>query len=215
MKKIIYILTALFAISISAFAATVKVSFSNGSELEGGYISHNDTLLLMEPNYEQTNLLEIKPGRVQYFTILGVGRFVVENDKFIPDVKTKAKLEKQRVNQEIHAMILRERAAKPNEIIGKAFKTTGSVCIGMGIPSLLVGTILVAYGSTGLDVLPQTVEETEQQQTKGNCATAGYVLMPFGAALTIVGIPLHIHGKRIAELNFNYTGNGAGVSVEF
>jgi hypothetical protein len=36
-----------------------------------------------------------------------------------------------------------------------------------------------------------------------------------GAALTIVGIPLNVHGKRIAEMNINYTGNGAGLSFNF
>ena len=58
-------------------------------------------------------------------------------------------------------------------------------------------------------------EDAEKNATKGKCATAGCVLLPMGAALTIVGIPLNVHGKRIAEMNINYTGNGAGLSFNF
>ena len=213
MKKIL-LLVAVFAFSISAFA-TIKVKFTTGQVLEGEYISHNDTLLRMEPNYDQISVLEIKPGRVQYFIISGIGRFKVEDGKFVPEAKTQANLEKQRIRQEAHAIVVNERAANPNEVIGKAFKSTGDACIGIGIPSLLVGTILVAYGTTGLNAKPQTTEEVEKQEIKNKCATAGCVLLPFGAALTIVGIPLHVHGKRIAELKFNYTGNGASLSMSF
>lgn len=215
MKKIFFILVAVFAFSSSVFATSVKVTFTNGQVLEGAYISHNDTLLLMQPNYDQINQLEIKPVRVQYFTISGIGRFRTEDGKFVPEAKTQAKLEKQRIRQEAHAIVVTERAANPNEVIGKAFKSTGDACIGIGIPSLVLGTILVAYGNTGLIDSPKTIDDVNKNATKSKCATAGCVLLPFGAALTIVGIPLHIHGKRIAELNFNYTGNGAGMTVEF
>jgi hypothetical protein len=54
-----------------------------------------------------------------------------------------------------------------------------------------------------------------KNSTKNKCAAAGYVLMPFGAAWTVVGIPLYVKGKYIAELNFNYTGNGAGIAMNF
>ena len=135
--------------------------------------------------------------------------------KFVPDAKAQAKLAKKQAENAAHAQIVSERAANPNLVIGNALKKTGSVCLGVGIPSLLVGTILVAYGTTGTVDLPKTVEDAEKNATKGKCATAGCVLLPMGAALTIVGIPLNVHGKRIAEMNINYTGNGAGLSFNF
>jgi hypothetical protein len=43
----------------------------------------------------------------------------------------------------------------------------------------------------------------------------GYILTPMGAALTIVGIPLYVHGKKMLQLDIQYTGNGAGVALNF
>ncbi len=36
-----------------------------------------------------------------------------------------------------------------------------------------------------------------------------------GAALTIVGIPLYVHGKRLGELSVKYEGIGAGITMNF
>ena len=133
----------------------------------------------------------------------------------MPDAKAQAKLEKTRGEREAHAKLVSERAANPNLVIGNALKKTGNVCMGIGIPSVLVGTILVAYGNTGLVDVPKTQADIDKNLAKGRCSTAGCVLLPMGAALTIVGIPLNVHGKRIAEMNINYTGNGAGLSFNF
>ena len=46
-------------------------------------------------------------------------------------------------------------------------------------------------------------------------ASAGICLAAIGGTLTVVGIPLHIHGKKIMTMNVNYTGNGAGVALQF
>lgn len=210
MKKILFILTAIFALSISAYAANVSVTLTTGQTIEGKLVSYNDTLLIMVPSFYQTKQqVEVTPERVHHFKISGVGSFFVQDGKFVPSEKTTAKLEKKQINQESL------NAANPNEVISKAFKSTGGVCVGVGIPSLFVGTILVAYGNTGLVDAPKTQADIDKNASKGKCASAGYVLMPMGAALTIVGIPLHVHGKRIGELNVNYTGNGAGVSFNF
>ena len=51
---------------------------------------------------------------------------------------------------------------------------------------------------------------------KKNAAnTAGYILTPMGGALTIIGVPLYLYGKKMMQVNINYTGNGAGVSATF
>ena len=217
MKKILLVLVAIFALTISAFAVTVNVTFNHGNNMEGQLVDLNDTALVIRAYFSATGdkELTIHPDRVNYFYISGIGRYNVVDGKFVPDAKAQAKLAKKQAENAAHAQIVSERAANPNLVIGNALKKTGSVCLGVGIPSLLVGTILVAYGTTGTVDLPKTVEDAEKNATKGKCATAGCVLLPMGVALTIVGIPLNVHGKRIAEMNINYTGNGAGLSFNF
>jgi hypothetical protein len=96
--------------------------------------------------------------------------------------------------------------ANPNEVIGQAMKTTGRVALGIGIPCLVSGAFLMilGYGDNNLGIYQRS-----------QISTAACVLFPIGASLTIVGIPLHVHGNRIMDLNLNYTGNGVGVAMEF
>lgn len=129
-----------------------------------------------------------------------------------------------------------ERAANPNEVVGKSLLKTGAVSIGIGVPCLAVGIGCLAYANMMADptkgyttsqaVANQyadrtyiTTEEyvaklTDYYHTKSIFNTAGYILTPMGASLTIVGIPLYVQGKKL-KLDVNYTGNGAGVRVTF
>ena len=213
MKK----LMAFVATTFSALAATVTVTFNNGQNMEGQLVNLTDTTLVLRAYYAATGDKEITiyPERVKYFHISGIGRYNVEEGKFVPDAKAQAKLEKTRGEREAHAKLVSERAANPNLVIGNALKKTGGVCMGIGIPSAIVGAILVGVGNSGVDTSGKPEDVAARTKTKANCAAAGYVLLPMGAALTIVGIPLNVHGKRIAEMNINYTGNGAGLSFNF
>jgi len=49
--------------------------------------------------------------------------------------------------------------------------------------------------------------------TKSQLLESSYYLLPIGASLTIVGIPIYVEGKKIMDLNFGYTGNGLGVTM--
>lgn len=217
MKKIFLAMMALIAMSISAYAESINVRFLAGHSIEGEVVYRDDTLVRMIPYYYSTkDELRIVPAEVNFFEVSGIGRFYVQDGRFVPTAKAQERMEKKEAKHLAHerdvqvrvSRQLHDRAADPNAVIAHALKTTGAAAIGLGIPSLVVGTILVAVGNTpavaGQDPLVRI-----------NCATAGYVLMPFGAALTVVGIPLHVHGKRIAELKFNYTGNGAGIAMNF
>ena len=124
-----------------------------------------------------------------------------------------AKLEKKQAKQQKIVEQKRIMAANPNEVIGKAFHSTGTICMSIGIPSLVTGAILLGVGNTKVEGTNE--EDIKKIKSYAKCAAAGYVLLPMGASLTIVGVPLFVHGKRIAELNFNYTGNGAGISMNF
>lgn len=212
MKKLLFVIMALFAMSVNA--AVVNVYMVNGKKIEGTLIEQNDSVLIIRPTNMPDGMF-IKPEQVKYFLMSGIGRYEVENGKFIPS--TQAKAAKAAKDQKAREKEQRNRvlAANPNEVIGKAFKNTGDVCISVGVPSFIAGAILMGVGYSDVKITDDAVENQKKLDVRANCATAGCVLLPFGAALTIVGIPLHIHGKQIAELNFNYTGNGAGVSVEF
>lgn len=216
MKKIFLAIMALIAMSISAYAESINVRFLAGHSIEGEVVYRDDTLVRMIPYYYSTkDELRIVPAEVNFFEVSGIGRFYVQDGRFVPTAKAQERMEKKEAKQrarEREAQVkvsrqLHDRAADPNAVIAHALKTTGAAAIGLGIPSLVVGTILVAVGNAPSAKINSI--------TQVNCATAGYVLMPFGAALTVVGIPLHVHGKRIAELKFNYTGNGAGIAMNF
>ena len=196
-------------------AESVNVYLANGKTIKGELISYDENVLAIEPNTLVKYERKFRPDEVEYFDIEGVGRCNSIDGKFIFDESTRiVPVEVAPINETpIRAKVLEP--SNPNEVIGKALKTCGSTALGLGVPSLLVGTILVAYGNTGLVALPKTTEEANKNSTKNKCAAAGYVLMPFGAALTVVGIPLYVKGKYIAELNFNYTGNGAGIAMNF
>ena len=214
MKKYFVILLLLLCTAISALAVNVSVHFNNGLVLDGTLVSQTDTTIVVTP--EDANPpqdIVIKTERVKYFHVRGVRRFFSEDGKFIPSEKAQAKLEKNQAKQQKIVEQKRIMAANPNEVIGKAFQSTGTVCMSIGIPSLVTGAILLGVGNTKVEGTSE--EDIKKIESYSKCAAAGYVLLPMGASLTIVGVPLFVHGKRIAELNFNYTGNGAGISMNF
>ena len=50
MKKLLLILTTIFAISLSIYAEDVKVLMTDGKEIKGKLVSYNESLLIIEPN---------------------------------------------------------------------------------------------------------------------------------------------------------------------
>ena len=129
------------------------------------------------------------------------------------------------------------RAANPNVEIGKAIKTTGVISMSVGLPCLLAGVASLLYaeylpnpteGYTTSQAIASQRADMQYITTKeyinkleiynGKVRTAnnaGCMLTSIGAALTIVGIPLYHCGKRIMTIDVNYTGNGAGLALNF
>lgn len=103
------------------------------------------------------------------------------------------------------------KANNPNYAVGQAMRSVAKGSLIVGIPSLIAGTILLGYGEGMLNKKPTSKDIKKYS----DCATAGMILFPIGASLTIVGIPLSIEGKELMRLNINYTGNGAGLSLEW
>jgi len=95
----------------------------------------------------------------------------------------------------------KKRMGDPNYAIGKAIMSTGEVCLGVGIPCLITGTVLCIcatnkkYSNSSLSGL----ESEANKRTRMN--QTGCILAGTGGALTIVGIPLVIHGKKLMDLN--------------
>ena len=133
--------------------------------------------------------------------------------------------------------INQERAGDPNQMVAQTFTTTGIISMSVGVPCLAAGISCLLYANllpnatdgftTSKTLAAQsddlkyiTVEEyikkMEGYNGKRDAAlTAGYILTPMGGALTIVGVPMYLYGKKIGEMKVNYTGNGAGLAFNF
>jgi hypothetical protein len=77
---------------------------------------------------------------------------------------------------------------------------------------------LLAQESDALQYISVDEYVTKLQDYNGRvraAQNAGYLCTGAGAALTIVGIPLYCYGNHLMKLQINYTGNGAGVVVNF
>lgn len=211
MKKVIFILS-LMLVPYVAQAENIKVILTKArNPIEGTVLSFSDTLVVMEPNAAPGQSIELTPERVQYFSIDGIGIYYSKGGKFVPNAKTKAKLDKAKLSK----IEYEQGGHNLNEEIAKAFKSTGGICLGIGIPTLIAGSVLVGIGNSSTNGNGNISDMISETDMKSKCAIAGYIFMSTGATLTIIGVPLHIHGKHIADLNFNYTGNGAGVSLNF
>lgn len=125
----------------------------------------------------------------------------------------------------------------PNVEIGKALQTTGAISMSVGIPCVVAGVASLLYaeflpnptaGYTTSQSLADQYKDLEYMSARGYIAkleeyngkvraanNAGLILTSTGAALTIIGVPLYCYGKRIMTLNVNYTGNGAGLALNF
>lgn len=127
-----------------------------------------------------------------------------------------------------------DRASNPNQVVGEALKTTGTVSLSVGVPCLAAGMACLMYANfvpnplAGYTTNPANTDSRLQYlslddyRSKAEAFTAsthaaevaGYILMPMGGALTVVGIPLYIKGNKLT-MNVNYTGNGASIAFNF
>ena len=129
------------------------------------------------------------------------------------------------------------RAANPNEEIGKALKNSGLISMSVGIPCVVAGVATLLYsefmpnptaGYTTSQTMASQYKDLQYMSAseyiakledyngkKRAASNAGYILTGAGASLTIIGVPLYCYGKHIMTLNVQYTGNGAGLALNF
>lgn len=104
-----------------------------------------------------------------------------------------------------------------NKQLGKSLKSSGAALMGLGVPILVTGTILLACGySTDTYYLYGEKINTYKNTSAG---IAGAILFPIGITMTTIGIPLYCTGVKIgnmnAEFSLNFNSNGAGISLVY
>lgn len=199
MKNRVYFLIACafaFAVNVSAQNCTLKMT--TGQTMQGTLVDATDSTVtfLMEGAVQP---LVVPASRIHSGTLPHKGKLLVHDGKVV--ILTA---------EDVKAAQHKKTANNPNYALGKAMKVSGATALGIGIPCLAVGLATCIAGNvmyvskygTGLTTKSQLLETS-------------YYLLPIGASLTIVGIPLYVEGKKIMELNVNYTGNGVGLSMNF
>ena len=227
MKRIVLILA--FTVSaIATFALDpVKVTTSDGRLISGYFIDGNDSTYTIKCT--DRYVINKYGADTITFRMTDIRQVYMYNQTFVPyegqlvakkSITTKHGTEVAVVSNGQQSTVYTSKPGDPNLVIGKALKSTGGVAIGVGVPCTVAGAILLAVGkSAEKSLYNPDLDNLSNNLKKGidssNLQLAGCILLPLGASLTIVGIPLYAHGKKIMTMNFNYTGNGVGVAMQF
>ena len=212
MKRILLILALVFS-TVATFAQDpVKVTTSDGKVISGNFIVGTDSTYTIKCT--DSYIVNKYGADTLTFRMADIREVYMYNKTFVPyEGKLVAKksiiselgTEVAIVSNGNQSTVYTSKPGDPNYMIGKALKSTGSVALALGVPCLVTGSILMAVG----------YEADLDMTTKNQVVTASCILFPIGASLTIVGIPLYAHGKKIMTMNFNYTGNGVGLAMQF
>ena len=225
MKRILLIL-ALVVSTVANFAQDpVKVTTSDGKVISGNFIVGTDSTYTIKCT--DSYIVNKYGADTITFRMADIREVYMYNKTFVPyegklvakkSVTSKLGTEVAIVSNGNQSSIYTSKPGDPNYMIGKALKSTGSVAIGIGVPCAVAGAILLAAGKSAEKSLynPDNVSlNLKDIKSSSDLQLAGCILLPLGASLTIVGIPLYAHGKKIMTMNFNYTGNGVGLAMEF
>ena len=186
-----------FALVIAVFAVTpvmaqvprAKVVTLDGKKFIGDYVTKTDSTVVLR---DWDKMITIPNNTIDKMLLQGE-TFVMRDGQLV-------KFEKPKTQNGVAP-------GDPLYSIGKALQSTGGVAMSLGIPCLVAGAVCLGVGYS--DGFPAS------EIGKAKATLAGTILLPVGASLTIVGIPLTIHGKRIMEMNITTTGNTAGLALVF
>lgn len=218
MKRLIFIIAVVFATTILAAQTNVKVTTNDGVTTSGYFVEGTDSIYTIRHQVDKGGHygFDTLSFRMQdIYEVKMYGKVLVpENGKLV----LKKNPQNDKTTNYASVDTYRAKPSNPNLVIGKALKTTGSTAIGVGVPCLVAGAVMWHFGlkNTVEDMTSDPMNLTVDKTMSGcRLASAGICLAAIGGTLTVVGIPLHIHGKKIMTMNFNYTGNGAGVALQF
>lgn len=197
MKKLISLLLVVLSISIVA-AQNCTLKLNTGQIMQGTLVDATDSTVtfLMDGALQP---LIVPASRIQSGTLPHKGKLLVQGGKVV--IQT---------GEEIKAAQRKEIANNPNYALGKALKVSGATSLGIGIPCLAAGMATCIAGN-----VMYVSKYGTGVATKSQLIETSYYLLPIGASLTVVGVPLYVEGKKIMEVNVNYTGNGIGLSMNF
>lgn len=202
MKKILLLITILFATTMNA-NEHIKVITNNGFVCEGKMVKGNSNSIIVKANKHKYGADTLT------FELKDIRRVILNGEDFVP-YEDKLVAEKSLSSISLlSSSPIKYGYIDHSYATGKALKSVGGVALGVGIPCAAAGAALLVVANKA------NPNDVDAAIANARMATAGYVLLPVGASLTIVGIPLCIHGKKIMNMNFNYTGNGAGVALQF
>ena len=195
---------------------TAEVTTIDGSQIKGLYLMWTDTTIVVKvvdnlDAYKQkygSDVINLNASQVMLLKIDGE-KYQLYEGCFLTtdDIKMKQRQKQEELKRQI------EEANKNNVhyAIGKALKNTGTVSLSIGVPCFVAGIACVS----AQHIMQKDEKGRLSLEQIGNVAEAGYYLLPIGASLTIVGIPLYIHGKNIMQMEIKYTGTGAGIAQNF
>ena len=209
MKRLIFIIAVVFATTSLAAQSSVKVTTNDGVTTSGYFVEGTDSIYTIRHQVDKGGHygFDTLSFRMQdIYEVKMYGKVLVPaNGKLV----LKKSLQNDKTTNYASVDTYRAKPSNPNLVIGKALKSTGDVALGVGVPCAVAGAALLVVANKA------NPNDADAVIANARMATVGYVLLPVGASLTIVGIPLCIHGKKIMNMNFNYTGNGAGVALQF
>ena len=197
MRKTLLLCFTLCAIGMMTYAQNCSLKLITGQIMQGYVIDATDTTLTFLSEGSTKEVI-ISASHIKSGTLPHRGTITIQDGKIVVSP-----------NYAIHDAKQSNMANNPNYEIGKALKVSGATSLGIGVPCLAAGLITCIVGNV------MHSDNLDDAQTKARVLEASYYLLPIGASLTIIGIPLYIEGKKIMDLNFNYTGNGIGMALNF
>lgn len=211
MKRSSFILVLFALVSLGAYAQNSSVKLANGETIIGDLVSVSDSMITLRLNGSQE--ITYTAAQVAHGKLPESQRILVRDGKIIQFSFGESKTTSSVSQPAQPTSNAPKNIQDLNYEIGKALKDAGSVGIGLGIPCLAAGLATCIAGHVNKAKSRSEIGETLTNNTK--LLEASYYLFGTGAALTIIGIPLYVGGNKIMELNINFTGNGAGVTMNF
>ena len=194
-RKFYLLIACAFAFVVNVYAQHCTLKMNTGMTVQGKLIAVTDSTVtfLMDG---ATQPFDVQASQIQSGTLPHKGKLLVQDGIIV--IQTAEDIKRK------------EMANNPNTAIGNALKVSGATSLGLGIPCFAAGLATCIAGNT-MNVSKYGTGLT----TKSRLLETSYYLLPIGASLTIVGIPLYVEGKKLMEVNINYTGNGLGLSMNF
>ena len=219
MKRLIFILSVMLSTYCIHAEEQVRVITNDAMVVDGVFIDGTDSLYTIRCtdsdmrnyiiNHYGSDTISFKLSDIYEVHMYGKV-FSLTNGKLVAKTEVKREEKKTKISKSSdRPTTYNLKPHNPNYVVGKSLVAVSNVSIGVGVPCLVSGTVLMILGYTG------NMGTADQIIAKSKSAAAGQVLLPIGASLTIIGIPLRVHGKKIMEIDINYTGNGAGVALQF